>query len=173
MVSASEKRFKRTASQRLDLANKYAEKANNIATVFTLDCYTISVDIDADTAELIEAENARKERKRVADFEKSKQQRIDWLEGKDCYYPNKYENDIVLRVSPVNAERVETSRGAFVPLRVCERLYRAFKSGAMPDDREIGSYHLDKVSVEGITIGCHVIKAKELERFAKVLGVAA
>jgi hypothetical protein len=42
----------------------------------------------------------------------------------------------------------------------------------MPEDVRVGNYTLNSVSEQGITIGCHQISADELERFAKVIGIA-
>jgi hypothetical protein len=43
----------------------------------------------------------------------------------------------------------------------------------MPEDTQVGNFTLQGVFDWGIRIGCHDIQAKELERFAKVIGITA
>lgn len=174
LESACLRKFSRTSDDRKNVAFQYARKANSIKEYFELsDEYPVlSFEITPELQAALDAANAKKlEREKIA-FERSKQERLDWLAGVSNHYPNAHTSPIVLRLSPSDAERVETSRGAFVPVKVCERLYRAFKARQMPDDLRVGNYTLNEVSEQGLTIGCHKISADELERFAAVIGIA-
>jgi hypothetical protein len=175
METACLKKFSRTSNDRKNMAFSFASKANSIKEYFELsdaDCPLLSFEITAELQALLDAANAKKAEKEKRDFERTKKERIDWLQGIGHHYPSAHTFPIALRLSPSDASRVETSRGAFVPVKVCERLYRSFKACQMPTDVRVGNYTLNEVSENGITIGCHKISADELERFAKVIGIA-
>jgi hypothetical protein len=176
LESACLKKFSRTSDDRKNMAFQYATKANSIKEYFELsddDCPLLSFEITDELQVALDAANRKKlEREKLA-FERSKQERLDWLEGISHTYPNAHTNPIVLRVHPSEENRVQTSRGAVVPLRVCKSLYTAFKNQAMPEDTQVGNFTLQGVFDWGIRIGCHDIQAKELERFAKVIGITA
>lgn len=169
------KKFSRTSDERKNMAFRFAEKANSLKEYFELsdaDCPLLSFEITQELQTALDAANAKKlEREKLA-FEKSKQERLDWLAGISHHYPNSHTNPIVLRVHPSEPNRVQTSRGAVVPLRACASLYKAFKSQSMPDDVSVGNFTLEGVFDWGIKIGCHDIQADELERFAAVIGLA-
>jgi hypothetical protein len=176
LESACLKKFSRTSDDRKNMAFQYAAKANRIKEYFALsdaDYPVLTFEITDELQAALDAANARKlEREKLA-FEKSKQERLDWLAGISHTYPNAHTNPIVLRIHPSEENRVQTSRGAVVPLRVCKSLYTAFKSQSMPDDTQVGNFTLKGVFDWGIRIGCHDISADELERFAKVIGITA
>lgn len=174
LETACLKKFSRTSDDRKNMAFQYATKANRIKEYFELpdDYPLLSFEITQELQTALDAANAKKlEREKLA-FEKSKQDRLDWLSGISHHYPSAHTNPIVLRLHPSEENRVQTSRGAVVPLRVCKSLYAAFKSQVMPDDVSVGNFTLEGVFDWGIRIGCHDIQAKELERFAKVIGIA-
>jgi hypothetical protein len=175
LETACLRKFSRTSDDRKNMAFQFATKANRIKEYFALsdaDCPMLSFEITAELQAALDAANAKKlEREKLA-FERSKQERLDWLAGVSHRYPDAHTNPIVLRIHPSENNRVQTSRGAVVPLRVCKSLYTAFKSQAMPDDTQVGNFTLQGVFDWGIRIGCHDIQAKELERFAAVIGIA-
>ena len=173
LETACLRKFSRTSDDRKNLAFQYATKANRIKEYFALDdCPVLSFEITDELQAALDAANAKKaERERLA-FERSKQERLDWLAGVSHRYPDAHTNPIVLRIHPSEDNRVQTSRGAVVPLRVCASLYKSFKAVSMPDDTSVGHYTLNNVTSDGITIGCHFIAAKELERFAAIIGIA-
>lgn len=80
--------------------------------------------------------------------------------------------DTMLRVV---GDEIETSRGAKVPLSVAPTLWKmVLRAKAKHNDYtpgiELGHYKLNKISSEGdITVGCHFIKFRELERMARKL----
>jgi hypothetical protein len=175
LESACLKKFSRTSDDRKNMAFQYATKANLIKEYFELsdvDCPLLSFEITDELQAVLDAANAKKAEKERLAFERSKQERLDWLAGISHTYPNAHTNPIVLRVHPSEENRVQTSRGAVVPLKVCKSLYTAFKNQAMPEDTQVGNFTLQGVFDWGIRIGCHDIQAKELERFAKVIGIA-
>ena len=173
LETACLKKFSRTSDDRKNMAFSFASKANSIKEYFALDDYPVlSFEITDELQAALDTANAKKlEREKLA-FERSKQERLDWLAGVSHHYPNAHTNPIVLRLHPSEENRVQTSRGAVVPLRVCKSLYNAFKSQTMPDDTQVGNFTLQGVFDWGIRIGCHDIQAKELERFAAVIGIA-
>jgi hypothetical protein len=174
LESACLKKFSRTSDDRKNMAFQYARKANRIKEYFALsdvDCPVLSFEITDELQAALDAANAKKAEKEKLAFERSKQARLDWLAGIGHSYPSAHTNPIVLRIHPSEDNRVQTSRGAVVPLRVCKSLYTAFKSQAMPDDTQVGNFTLQGVFDWGIRIGCHDIQAKELERFAAVIGL--
>lgn len=174
LETACLRKFSRTSDDRKNMAFSFASKANSIKEYFALsdaDCPILSFEITDELQAALDAANAKKAEKERRDFERTKKERLDWLQGIGHHYPSAHTFPIVLRLSPSDAERVETSRGAFVPLKVCERLYRAFKARQMPDDLRVGNYTLNEVTEQGLTIGCHKISAQELDRFAKVIGL--
>ena len=176
LETACIKKFSRTSDDRKNLAFSFATRANKIKEYFALsddDCPILSFEVTQELQALLDDANAKKLAKEKLAFEFSKQERLDWLAGISHNYPSAHSFPIVLRLHPSEAGRVQTSRGAVVPLRVCESLYRAFKTVEMPDDTQVGNFTLNNVSSDGITIGCHFIAAKELERFAAVIGIAA
>jgi hypothetical protein len=176
LETACLKKFSRTSDDRKNMAFQYARKANRIKEYFELsdvDCPLLSFEITDELQAALDAANAKKAEKERLAFERSKQERLDWLQGVSHHYPSAHTFPIALRLSPSDASRVETSRGAFVPVKVCERLYRSFRARQMPTDVRVGNYTLNEVSENGITIGCHKISADELERFAKVIGITA
>jgi hypothetical protein len=175
VAAVGQKRFCRTSCERLNMAREYEAKANRIKRSFNLDSLP---DIELvippqmqEYVELAEQKKAQKEKREKAKIQRDIE-REKWLTGHCNYFPHAYQFPIVLRLSPSDVSRVETSRGAFVPVKVCERLYKSFKARQMPDDVRVGNYTLNEVSENGITIGCHEISADELERFAKVIGLA-
>lgn len=175
LETACLRKFSRTSDDRKNMAFQYATKANRIKEYFELsdaDCPLLSFEITQELQAALDAANAKKAEKEKMAFERSKQERLDWLQGISHHYPNAHTFPIVLRIHPSEPNRVQTSRGAVVPLRVCKSLYNAFKSQAMPDDTSVGNFTLQGVFDWGIRIGCHDIQAKELERFAKVIGLA-
>jgi hypothetical protein len=180
VATVGQKRFARTSCERLNMAREYEAEANRIKRCFNLDNFpdlelviTPQMQEYVELAEQAKAAKEKREKERIQrDIERTAIDREKWLTGHCNRYPHSYSLPIVLRLSPSDSERVETSRGAFVPVKVCERLYRAFKARQMPDDVRVGNYTLNEVSENGITIGCHKISTDELERFAKVIGLA-
>lgn len=172
-ATAKEKRFVRTRTQRLAEAQSFADKANHLKDLFELDVPTLSAELTAEESIEMAAHIETKrlvavaERKRLADTLKT--EREEWLAGTRSHFPRAKDQDICLRLNPRDTDEVQTSQGATVPTKVCRRLFKAFKDQQMPDDQSVGNFQLKEVSKEGLTIGCHHIKADELVRFSQVL----
>jgi hypothetical protein len=66
----------------------------------------------------------------------------------------------------VNDSTVETSKGASVPLKAAEILYKAVKSGRDVKGYKIGYYTVTDVQPDEIIIGCHTIPMEEVELLA-------
>jgi hypothetical protein len=167
-------KYSRTKESRLNQAEDWANKANQIAATFNLNVELLSIDVAPEVRVAMELEakekaEKEKEAKQVRNLE-LKEKRDRWLSG-ELYigYPQAHDVDIQLRVNPLDPDEVETSRGARVPVAVCRRLYKSWKRQQMPEDTSVGVYRLDRVDKHGLKIGCHEISNKEIERFAKVL----
>ena len=172
-ATAKEKRFVRTRTQRLAEAQWFADKANGLKDLFELDVPTLSAELTPEEATEMAAHIETKrlvavaERKRLA--VKLQVEHEEWLAGTRSYFPRAKDQDICLRLNPRDADEVQTSQGATVPTKVCRRLFKAFKDQQMPENTSVGNFHLNSVDADGLKIGCHRIKADELQRFAKVL----
>jgi hypothetical protein len=94
-----------------------------------------------------------------------------WRAGKSVSLP--WQLPVMLRL---NGDTVETSKGARVPLRDAEKLYRfaqqyAGTSYQSSEPFKIGVYTLDRLDADGtIHAGCHTIGPEEINRFAKERG---
>ena len=172
-ATAKEKRFVRTRTQRLAEAQSFADKANQLKDLFELDVPTLSAELTAEEsiemAAHIEAKRLVAVAERKALAVKLQVEREEWLAGTRSNFPRAHDQDICLRLNPRDADEVQTSQGATVPTKVCRRLFKAFKDQQMPENTSVGNFHLNSVDADGLKIGCHHIKADELQRFAKVL----
>jgi hypothetical protein len=168
---AKVKKYNRTLPYTLQLISAYATKANHLSNVFDLSQTCLDTDISDDMQTAIDDINKKAELAKIKKFDKFKKDRVKWLNGEINTYPDASINDIVLRVSPTDPTKVETSRGAFVPLSVCKRLYSSFIAQSMPDDKTVGMYTLTTIQPQFIQIGCHTISADELHRFATVINI--
>lgn len=124
------------------------------------------------------AERARAEAERAAMVA---QHREEWRKGEHRTAPDG--GPTMLRVSR-DGMRVETSRGAEVPVEDARRILRLWRTwqhsgppscspwphGAGP---RVGHFTLREVRADGaLVIGCHVLDPEELWRMADALGVA-
>jgi hypothetical protein len=99
-----------------------------------------------------------------------------WLAGEsvELYaYP-----DVLLRlrhseVVGEEADQIETSKGAFVPLSHGERAYKRLHADTLRLGDSIGGYTLRVRCQNAVQIGCHFILLEEVERFAKLVGWTA
>lgn len=101
-----------------------------------------------------------------------------WLAGADVQISDGYwEEGTLLRVKD---DKVETSRGAEIPLPHAKRLWPAIRkvmeSGEPYQHNghsiHVGEFRIDRIEVDGtLKAGCHTIKYEELERVAVELGL--
>lgn len=168
--SAIQPVYWRTMGDRLRIAFEYAAKANQLRALFNLDVPVLTTEFTREQELAINAAAAKEEKAQAGRFATTANKRLEWLAGVGNKYPDAHTNPIVLRVCPDNPARVETSRGAVVPLKVCEKLYEAWKTQSTPTDTKVGHYTLG-VYDWGIRIGCHDILADEIERFGAVINI--
>ncbi len=76
----------------------------------------------------------------------------------------------------VKGDEIETSRGAFVPLKQAVRLWPIIRNcrekGNAASQGKIGHYQITGIDKQGnATIGCHFIEYREFEMIAKQLGI--
>lgn len=144
--------------------------------------YGLADAFDADTvAEIIsKAEAARKreaarQKRETARLEKERRQRYTeaaaaWLAGGANADAVWYHPDTFLRVV---GEDVQTSKGATVPLAHALRLFNLWATRQVKTGERVGLYNVSKVEAGTLTIGCHVITAAEIARFAASQGWTA
>jgi hypothetical protein len=82
------------------------------------------------------------------------------------FLPASWNEGALLRIV---GDEIETSRGAFVPVRHAIRAWEHLKRHELPTDR-IGEYHADSFQGDVLAIGCHRIAFAEIERIARQLG---
>jgi hypothetical protein len=115
--------------------------------------------------ERIEGERAERKRLQTEKAAKeAKERRIKWLKGENVSIWN--ENHIYLRAKD---EIIETSKGAKVEIKAAKVLFERILQGKDVKGFEIGHYTV--IGLNGVlTIGCHKIERKEINRLAKKLG---
>lgn len=148
-------------------ASRTASHAERIKTMLGTDglVYTIpTLDeqvIASHEQVLREREQASRERKEQAYKEKVAQ----WLKGKNVSLMG-YSGDTLLR--HINGgETVQTSRGASVPTKHAEVLYKAWRNGKVIVGTHIGDFTVLRSSEDEVVIGCHTLKAHVLHDFFK------
>jgi hypothetical protein len=117
------------------------------------------------------AENKRK--KELKERVKKAQERLKlWLEGESIeIYHLRELPEIYLRAIPRDEKtQVQTSWGAVVTTQEAKKLYLARKRGSDLLGYVIDGFTVIENKPDHITIGCHIIKQTEIERFAKVMG---
>ncbi len=126
----------------------------------------------------IERYAAKQARRKVAEikFNESKPERLAaWLRGDiissgtiDGFWFHAGFEHTMLRLT-IDKDVIETSDGAFIPIKAGRLLYKAIKSGRPVHGFTVGHYTV-KGFVDGVlTVGCHEIPIKEIERFAAVM----
>ena len=133
---------------------------------------------DADTLQRVAAYLAESDARIAAE---NAERIAAWRDNRDTSPRfDAYDVPALLRVSR-DAQRIETSRAAFVPVSVCPMIWQAANAcrdagqahdyGDTGDAPRIGSFTLNKIHADGsITAGCHEIAFSELEYIAGKLG---
>ncbi len=98
-----------------------------------------------------------------------------WLSGDRAHYHGFNRLPCQLRTVKNNAEDlIETSHGAVIPYEdgkrayaFCRRLWNQGKEWRRNGEQfQVGPYHLDSVTLEGLVAGCHRISKETIEAFA-------
>jgi len=100
-------------------------------------------------------------------LEKKKENINEWLNGSSNYLTNSV-NKVFLRLSS-DKENIETSKGANVPLKAGKILYNLLQLEDKVNGHNIGNYKVISNTNELLTIGCHKIERKEINRFASLM----
>jgi hypothetical protein len=129
----------------------------------------------------LEQQRKANEKRHAEQLVELAKRRERWLAGEDVQLePRWYSGTDVPTVLRVKGDKVETSRGAEIPLPHAKRLWPAIRkvmqSGAPYEHNghsiHVGEFRIDRIEVDGTLIaGCHTIKYPELERIAKQLGL--
>lgn len=127
-----------------------------------------SLDLAALNSQLEQWRKEKEERERLAAIRAEKEAKKEiaaWKKGQNVYLPNNLSN-IYLRAK---GEILQTSMGAEVTLNRAKILFELIKGG-----KDIKGFDIDGFTVIGIngvlTIGCHKIERKEINRFAALQG---
>ena len=121
----------------------------------------MSADAKAQRAEITRRRKER-EAERIKDRETKRQ---EWLSGERNYMPYEYGDKVFLRIK---GDKVETSRGASVPLEEAKTMYlMAAQLGVemvVSKQPKIGEYQITDFKDGNIIAGCHTIPFAEIER---------
>ncbi len=77
-------------------------------------------------------------------------------------------SEVRVRVNPLDPKELNTSSGAYVPLREAKTLYRLIKRNKPVQGIKIGSYTVTGINGT-LRVGCHEISRTEIDRFATVM----
>jgi len=144
--------FNSSHAEILKEANKYAE---------------ISQETNEAIKEAIIKDNKRKQAAKNKADKEAKQRLNAWLKGETSYTLYGLKNTR-LRVSN-DGETIQTTQGAQIGIKTARLLFEAIKS-----KRDIVGMHVESFTVKAmdkktITIGCHVIEFKEINRISGLL----
>lgn len=92
-----------------------------------------------------------------------------WLRGEGVYVGG--HPDTFLRVT-LDGTKVETSRGAFVPIDAARAVWTAWKDGTLKTGSRVGIYEYLDSTPDEIIIGCHTITRTIADAFATSQGWA-
>jgi hypothetical protein len=153
------------------LAVKMLENSTLYAKQFKLSCKRLIkplqtfLNVDLQEVKAVDKKVREAEQKRLARVSKDKVKK--WLSGE--FNGNLYAiNTIYLRLSK-DGETVETSHGAKVPLREAILLFKAWKNGKNIHGIKIGYFTVTNANSKIVKIGCHNLKAKQINEFFKEL----
>jgi hypothetical protein len=77
-------------------------------------------------------------------------------------------DQIALRI---NGEKIETSRGAEIPLDVAKGLWCAMEAKIDVTGMTLGNFTVRELTEENLIVGCHTIPLSEINLIAKQLGL--
>ena len=175
-ASAKRARLPDNRAMHLTRVGELTEEANRFAEFFGLsDRLTVAAELAAEiaaakeAAERFKAEAAEREAREMAEAEPK------WRAHKRDTMPHAWKmSNAILRIS-IDGTRVETSKGADVPLSHAERAYkialryRARREAFVTNGHTIpvGHYKIETIDLNGLVkIGCHKIEWAEVERLA-------
>jgi len=114
-----------------------------------------------------ERKQAREEERRKLEATKQEKYLAEWLKGENGYYPMHYIEPIRLRL---REGVVQTTRGAEVPIKFCERFWKKLHAKENLIGLELGHYRIDAIDDQTLVAGCHKIPMSEIRRIAMQLG---
>lgn len=180
---------------RLEDANDYLGAARRYAKFFDLDWDWAGADQararwQREAAEQAEQERQYREALQRARLERQRAERITqreqfraWQKGERDYAPSAYnEDDEGSAYLRVRGDKLETSKGAEVPLDHAKRAFRLIKrchdrgEGWRPNGHSVcvGHFTVDEITAEGnVRAGCHYITWPHIEAAAIEAGVFA
>ena len=119
-----------------------------------------------------------REKARLAALAEGEEKRAAWIEGKEDSFPDAWQVPVRLRIV---GNELQTSLSASVPLQHAKKLFKIIKHcketgqeyHSNGHTEHIGHYPVDYIHTDGsVKIGCHTVEWPEVERVAKLAGVA-
>lgn len=174
---------KRDKNSEFDRIKSLADSANAYAMAFKLRQRVVLPDNFKQAAEHAlktrVARDAAEQRRRKAAEKKAAQKQAtelaEWLDGKRRHV---YTSEVRFRVT---GDKVETTMGAEFPVSHCRRVWKfinRMKSRNTDWHKNgeccpVGLFQIDNIDASGnVVAGCHKVEFQEIERLAKLVGVA-
>ncbi len=89
------------------------------------------------------------------------------MAGEDVCFTTTFDQPVVLRVK---GDRVQTSQGAEISVKMALRLWDRIKARQSVQGFDFGPYKADGIQDDVLTVGCHKVLLHEIKRIAVSLG---
>jgi hypothetical protein len=178
--------YAKAASARTKAADYTAQAERICKDMFDYDGTTLVVPSPAEIAQIktniklrraIQAErNAAHEKMMVETNALRKLEALErlehWRQGAGAF--GLHSLPTALRISS-DGTRIETSRGASVPVRHAKRIWQAVQANALPESLQVGQYSTANKALTAthFTVGCHDLALTELDAIALQLNFGA
>lgn len=129
--------------------------------VYSENCLIASQQVESIVATKTAREQAKKER----DALKERENLANWLNG--SYHGQLYNLPVYLRFVDDN-KTIQTSHGAKVPTREALTMLNKLREGQDCIGQNIGNYTIQKVTLDYVKIGCHVIEWNTINKFFNI-----
>jgi len=141
--------------------------------MLTSDDFTKLMPIIKAEAEATKKRNAERKARQAEDDRiralKDEERLAEWLAGGNLFITGMRTDKTYLRVK---GDKVQTSRGAEVPLSEAKVLLGLWTKGEVQVGYKIGHFEVETVEQNQIKIGCHYLVREEIERIAPQLVAA-
>ncbi len=113
----------------------------------------------------------RQARKDAKQKEAMKESITKWRTNEPGFHSLWNYSGVLLRLNP-NRDRVQTSKGAEISVKLALRLWDKLKARQPVEGFDFGPYKADGFDNEVLTVGCHRIPINEIKGIALALGVS-
>lgn len=129
--------------------------------VYSENCLLASQQVENINATKTIREQAKKEREQI----KERENLANWLNG--SYHQQLYNLPVYLRFIDDN-KTIQTSHGATVPTREALTMLNKLRNNVDCIGQQIGNYTIQKITLDYIKIGCHVIEWSTINKFFNI-----